>query len=96
MSTELTNDDLDELEVTLAQVEQTLRLLADEQVDPEQAVAWLDEAGSTASPSATDLAAASGSQGPDRLDPSEAVPHGTTPEAASLAEVVELPTRTVD
>lgn len=95
MSTELTNDDLDELEVTLAQVEQTLRLLADEQVDPEQAVAWLDEVGSTASPS-PDLAAAPGSQGPDRLDPSETVPHGTTPEAASLAEVVELPTRTVD
>ena len=39
----LTNDDLDELEVELAQVEQSLRLLDDEAVDPDAAIAWLRE-----------------------------------------------------
>ena len=43
MSSELTNDDLDDLEVELAQVEQTLRLLDDENVDPDAAVEWLAE-----------------------------------------------------
>jgi len=43
MSSELTNDDLDDLEVELAQVEQTLRLLDDENVDPNAAVEWLTE-----------------------------------------------------
>ncbi|GEM_PF-6935592 len=41
MSSELTNDDLDDLEVELAQVEQTLRLLDDEAVAPTAAVEWL-------------------------------------------------------
>ena len=41
MASELTNDDLDDLEVELAQIEQTLRLLDDEQVDPRQAVEWM-------------------------------------------------------
>ncbi|MDG2111287.1 MAG: hypothetical protein P8N02_01585 [Actinomycetota bacterium] len=42
MSSELTNDDLDDFEVELAQVEQTLRLLADDQVDPAQVLEWVD------------------------------------------------------
>lgn len=41
MASDLTNDNLDDLEVELAQVEQTLRLLDDEQVDPVQAIAWI-------------------------------------------------------
>lgn len=80
MATELSNDDLDDLEVELAQVEQTLRLLADEQVDPDQAVVWLDQ-----QPSVTELGVDSA--------PAEIEAPGSEADE-SLAPIVELPLRT--
>ena len=80
MSSELTNDDLDDFEVELAQVEQTLRLLADDQVDPAQVLEWVDRSVDT-----TDAGHAT-----ETDDSAE-----DATDDQPLAPVVELPTRFV-
>lgn len=82
MSRELTNDDLDDLEVELAQVEQTLRLLADDHVDPVQSIEWLSRT--------TDLGSAEHGA-PDLGSTVDELDDGET-----LAAVVKFPGRPAD
>lgn len=90
MSSELTNDDLDEFEVELAQVEQTLRLLADDHVDPSQVLEWMDH---SAEDNGVDTHGVDTHHVDDDIVATAPAHTGTDDDDRPLAPVVDLPTR---